>query len=129
MPYEVRNAIHAEANRCRWVHGPTEISTSIWVSGPVPRKAGVESAGAELFRDSGGRVPDSVEDDQALWISTDKGLFVIVGCCHAGVINTLEFIKAASGEERVIALVGGFHLNRADDTRIDATLKYLRSLA
>ena len=50
-------------------------------------------------------------DDQGLVINVkDKGLVVISGCAHAGIINTINYAKEVSGVEKVYAVVGGFHL-------------------
>jgi 7,8-dihydropterin-6-yl-methyl-4-(beta-D-ribofuranosyl)aminobenzene 5'-phosphate synthase len=65
----------------------------------------------------------------ALWIRADRGLVVVVGCCHAGLINTLRHALHLSGEPRLHAVVGGFHLGQASALRIDRTLEALRELA
>ena len=50
-------------------------------------------------------------DDQGLVINLrDKGLVVISGCAHAGIVNTVEYAKEISGIENIHAILGGFHL-------------------
>jgi 7,8-dihydropterin-6-yl-methyl-4-(beta-D-ribofuranosyl)aminobenzene 5'-phosphate synthase len=57
-------------------------------------------------------VPDPISDDQALVINVKgKGLVVISGCAHAGIINTIEYAKKLTGIETVHAVIGGFHLS------------------
>jgi 7,8-dihydropterin-6-yl-methyl-4-(beta-D-ribofuranosyl)aminobenzene 5'-phosphate synthase len=52
-----------------------------------------------------------IHDDQALVVNLrGKGLVVLTGCGHAGVINTVRQARALSGVERVHAIIGGFHL-------------------
>ena len=54
---------------------------------------------------------DPVRDDQAIVINVKgKGLIVISGCAHAGIINTVEYAKEITGVETVHAVMGGFHL-------------------
>jgi len=82
------------------------------VTGEVERKTPFEKGmpGMEMF--AGGRwVPDPILDDQALAINVkDKGLVVLSGCAHAGIINTVEYAKKITGIDHVHAVLGGFHL-------------------
>jgi len=82
------------------------------VTGEVERKTPFEKGmpGMEMFTD-GRWEPDPIRDDQALVINVrDKGLVVLSGCAHAGIINTVEFAKKCTGIDRVHAILGGFHL-------------------
>jgi 7,8-dihydropterin-6-yl-methyl-4-(beta-D-ribofuranosyl)aminobenzene 5'-phosphate synthase len=75
-------------------------------------------------------VPDDLEEDQAIVIHVrDKGLVVLSGCAHAGIINTLEYARRISGVERVHAVIGGFHLARSKPEEIQATIDALQALA
>ena len=62
----------------------------------------------------------SIPDDQALAINLPgKGLVVITGCAHAGIINTIRQAQKITGVEELYAVIGGFHLMGADDKRIE----------
>ena len=61
-------------------------------------------------------------------VDTDKGLVVISGCGHAGIINTLEYARQRVRELRVHAAVGGFHLFEADAATLDWTAGKLRTM-
>ena len=53
-----------------------------------------------------------VLDDQAVIVHVrDRGLVVMTGCGHAGIINTLRYAQRLTGVERIHAVMGGFHLN------------------
>ena len=53
-----------------------------------------------------------IADDQGLVINLkDRGLVVISGCAHAGIINTVRYAQEVTGVDRVYAVVGGFHLS------------------
>ena len=55
---------------------------------------------------------DPISDDQALVINLkEKGLVVIAGCSHAGIINTILYAQKITGIQEVHAVVGGFHLS------------------
>lgn len=60
----------------------------------------------------GGWTTDPFLDDQALVVKVkDKGLVVVGGCCHAGIINTVKYCQKLCATDKVHAVMGGFHLN------------------
>ncbi|MDO4288019.1 MAG: MBL fold metallo-hydrolase [Eubacterium sp.] len=69
---------------------------------------------------------DTIPDDSALVYTTHRGIYVITGCSHAGICNIVEAAKAVSGDNRVLGIVGGFHLFKADD-RAEKTLAYFEA--
>lgn len=69
---------------------------------------------------------DPLIDDQAVIINIEnKGLVVISGCAHSGIINTLMHAQKVMNVNRVYAVIGGFHLIKATNERIKATLNDL----
>ncbi|MEE8524916.1 MAG: hypothetical protein V3T72_13360 [Thermoanaerobaculia bacterium] len=60
-------------------------------------------------------------------LDTDRGLVVIAGCGHAGIVNTLEYARKRIGETPVFAALGAFHLLQADDRHLEWTGTTLRS--
>ncbi|MDD1703356.1 MAG: MBL fold metallo-hydrolase [Methanoregula sp.] len=93
--------------------GPSTLAAGhLLVTGEVERKTSFERGmpGMEMFAD-GAWVPDPIRDDQAVVINVrDKGLVVISGCAHAGIVNTVEYAKKITGVDHVHAVLGGFHL-------------------
>jgi 7,8-dihydropterin-6-yl-methyl-4-(beta-D-ribofuranosyl)aminobenzene 5'-phosphate synthase len=94
--------------------GPSTLAAGhLLVTGEVERTTSFEKGfpGMEAFRDNRW-VPDPISDDQALVINVKgKGLVVISGCAHAGIINTIEYAKKLTGIDTVHAVMGGFHLS------------------
>jgi 7,8-dihydropterin-6-yl-methyl-4-(beta-D-ribofuranosyl)aminobenzene 5'-phosphate synthase len=87
---------------------------SVLVTGEVPRVTGYEPGfPPQQAWLRGNWEPDPlVLDDQALMVNVkDKGLVVLTGCGHAGVVNMARYATALTGGERLHAIVGGFHLN------------------
>ena len=87
---------------------------SLLVTGEVPRTTGYEPGFPPQQAWLGGRwEPDPlVLDDQALIVDIkDKGLLVITGCGHAGVINICRYARRLTKERPLYAVMGGFHLN------------------
>lgn len=107
---------------------PVWINDQIVVTGQVPMKTSFESIDSNLFVKTGGEYkPDGVPDDQALVVKTSKGLVVILGCAHHGMINTLMHAQKITGEKKIHAVVGGTHLFRAGPDQIDQTIAKLEA--
>jgi 7,8-dihydropterin-6-yl-methyl-4-(beta-D-ribofuranosyl)aminobenzene 5'-phosphate synthase len=59
--------------------------------------------------------PDPFDDDTAMVFHIrDKGLVILSGCAHSGIVNTVSYAKKVTGVENVMAIMGGFHLGSAD---------------
>ena len=103
-----------------------EVMPGVFLTGEVPRVTAFEEGDAGLFCDDAGCVRDGIPDDQSLVVVTAKGLLLLLGCCHAGVVNTLELAREKTGVPEVYAVIGGCHLAFSPQTQIDATLKALK---
>jgi len=112
-----------------WVQHPTRLAPGIGLTGPIPRETSFEDTGGPFFLDQAGQRPDPVDDDLGLWISTDSGLIVCVGCAHSGLINTLHQVLDQNPGQRIRSVIGGFHLLNADRRRMELTIKALAGMA
>ena len=65
-------------------------------------------------------------DDQAMYLETAAGIIVVLGCAHAGVVNTLEYVAELTGRDQIHAVLGGMHLVRASARRLEATVAAFR---
>ena len=105
---------------------------TILVSGEIPRKTTYEKGFSRHHAFSDGKwLPDPwIWDDRAIIINVkNKGLAVISGCAHAGIINTTFFAQQITGVSKIYAIMGGFHLAGKDcETRISQTVKMLQQL-
>lgn len=74
---------------------------------------------------------DPIEDDTAVVMNLKgKGLVVLSGCAHSGVVNTVRYAKAVTGVEKVHAIMGGFHLSGPFfEPMVGRTTEELRKLA
>lgn len=107
----------------------TEISAGLWMTGEIPRRSNLEELSNKFKREVAGQIQqDNFTDEQAVFIETKKGLVVLLACTHAGIINTLEHIKALSGSQKIHAIIGGMHLINANQKRINETVSYLAQL-
>ncbi|MBN2325678.1 MAG: MBL fold metallo-hydrolase [Candidatus Omnitrophica bacterium] len=112
----------------KWVEASTEIGGGLWLTGPIPRTNSYEDVGGAFFKDENCRISDDLLDDQAAFLETKKGIVVILGCAHAGVINTLHFIQTITADRPIYAVLGGMHLLNASAQRIEETIAELRRL-
>jgi len=109
-----------------------QIAPGVWLTGPIARVHPEEN----WWSGGGGRVkrPDStlaennMPEDQALVLDTERGLVVLSGCGHAGIINTLEYARQQVRQAPLHAVIGGFHLIGTEDARIDWTARKLKEL-
>jgi 7,8-dihydropterin-6-yl-methyl-4-(beta-D-ribofuranosyl)aminobenzene 5'-phosphate synthase len=130
MPDESRTAIeNLPAQNLHWVSQPVWLSDKIGITGAIPRETIYEDTGGPFYLDPEGKSPDPIEDDLALWICTDDGLIVCVGCCHAGLVNTLHYLCRLTRQDKIYVVIGGFHLLNASDQRLKLTLGALQSFS
>lgn len=108
--------------------GPREMFAGVWLTGPVPRKYPERNwnSGLQLRLPDGSLIEDNIPEDQSLVIDTDKGLVLISGCGHAGMINTFEYARAKVRLAPIHLAFGGFHLYEATDANLSWTAGKLK---
>lgn len=99
----------------------------VGLTGKVPRHTTFEDVGGPFFLDKDSKQHDLIEDDQSMWFETEDGLVILLGCCHAGVVNTIDYIRKITGIEKVKGVIGGMHLVNADQHRLEETIKAMNS--
>jgi 7,8-dihydropterin-6-yl-methyl-4-(beta-D-ribofuranosyl)aminobenzene 5'-phosphate synthase len=119
--YEAAGGVFVEYNE------PKEILPGVWLTGPVPRVHPERNwTFSGRVKTPDGAVEDTVPEDMSLVAATDKGLVVISGCGHAGIVNTLEYAKQKIKASPVHAAIGGFHLFALDDEKLNWTAGKLK---
>jgi 7,8-dihydropterin-6-yl-methyl-4-(beta-D-ribofuranosyl)aminobenzene 5'-phosphate synthase len=105
----------------------TEIYQDIYVTGVVPRINNFEppDPNMQLRDEDKGWMQDPLKDDFSLVIDTKEGLFVILGCAHAGIINILDHIQKNLYGRPIHTVIGGTHLGFAAPAQFDITLSNL----
>ncbi|HOZ49794.1 MAG TPA: MBL fold metallo-hydrolase, partial [Candidatus Hydrogenedentes bacterium] len=127
MPQSCIEAVHPSP-RLTYTEAPTEVRSGVYVTGPVPRQTDFEDAGGPFFADPACRQPDEFPDDQALYFDTPRGTVVVLGCAHAGIVNTLRYVQVLTKNRPVHAVIGGTHLVAASPERMDKTVEELRRI-
>jgi 7,8-dihydropterin-6-yl-methyl-4-(beta-D-ribofuranosyl)aminobenzene 5'-phosphate synthase len=111
---------------------PSRESPLLVITGEISRETSFEKGFPYQYTEDPSNeknlIPDPlIKDDQALVVNIlDKGLVILTGCGHAGIINTINYAKKITGIDRIHAIIGGFHLP-ADggiyEAAIEPTLK------
>jgi len=131
-----KEAFEAEGGTFVEHAAPNEIHPGIWLTGPVPRRHAEKNYGfwedneykVGEVRSPEGVIEDNIPESMSMVINTNKGLVVISGCGHAGLVNTLEHATDLTGADKVHAVLGGFHLLYASDGNLEWTAKKLVDL-
>ncbi len=102
---------------------PVELAPGVWTTGEVSQEVAYEDVAPDLYLKQGDTwVKDPLRDDLALVLKTPRGLVVVPGCAHRGIVNTLHQARRVAGDEPIYAVLGGTHLFRASAQRIEQTV-------
>ncbi|HTL79385.1 MAG TPA: MBL fold metallo-hydrolase [Candidatus Babeliales bacterium] len=118
----IRKDYEASGGNCIEHAEGFDIFPGAWLTGPVPRKYPEHnwSPGGKVQTPSG-LVEDNIPEDQSLVLNTSRGLVVLTGCGHAGIINILTYAKQRFPNQPVYGVVGGLHLFAASDEQLNWT--------
>ncbi len=106
---------------------PTQISPAVMTTGEIPLENDFEGLESNFcIKKDNKVVTDPLNDDQAVILDTDKGLTVLLGCSHRGVINTLNHVVRLTGKKNIHAILGGLHLGKASDSKLGKIIDHLR---
>lgn len=124
-----REELEALGARFNLSPDPVQINSFTTTTGEVITTTEHEQIEASLHTKDGDRyVPDKLADDLSVIIKTEKGLIVLLGCAHRGIINTLNHARQQTGIDRIYAVIGGTHLIGASRQQIDATIAALKEM-
>lgn len=71
---------------------------------------------------------DLFNDDTSLYLESESGIVILLGCSHKGFKNIIDQIKADVGDKKIRAIIGGMHLKRASSEKIEDLIDYLAQL-
>ncbi len=104
---------------------PFKLSETMTFLGQIPRLNDFEAKQTTFYLEDG--QPDFVPDDSAMVIKTSHGIIVIAGCSHSGICNIVEYARKVAGVDKVVAIIGGFHLKDCSPA-IEPTVEYLKKI-
>lgn len=113
------------------VNESVEVITGAYLTGSIKRTVDYESDNPMLLIDRDGSIEvDDFRGEQALFfVVKGKGLVVLSGCAHTGIINTIRQAQRLTGTEEVYAVIGGFHLVNATPKRISQVIESIKDIA
>lgn len=125
IPY-VRENLESLGAQFHFLDQPFRLEKNLWISGPVPRLTEYETGDAGFVDESG--CHDIVPDDMGLYYSGARGMTVITGCAHSGVINMIRYGMTVTGCASLHGMIGGTHLGPVSEDQRQATLAALAEL-
>jgi 7,8-dihydropterin-6-yl-methyl-4-(beta-D-ribofuranosyl)aminobenzene 5'-phosphate synthase len=106
---------------------PQFLNKNLVFLGEIPRTNDFEGILA-IGQKDGSKEEDRIIEDSALVYKTSKGLVIITGCSHAGICNIIEYAKKVCKDQRILDVVGGFHLLNPSQKQLKGTLSYFKKL-
>lgn len=125
-----KQAIINNKGRLVLIDEPFNLMDGVISTGEVERTVDFEATGVETYNIKNGKVVrDTLSDDMSLILNIkNKGLFIVTGCSHAGIINILKHAMKITGINRIYGVIGGFHLISATDERINKTISLFQEM-
>lgn len=108
---------------------PNQIIPKVWTTGQIPREYDEKnwSQLGKLIDQNGNIQEDIIPEDQSLFFDTKKGIVLISGCGHAGIVNTLEYVSKIFPNRPIYKILGGFHLLKLDAEKLKWTADKMKS--
>ncbi len=106
-----------------------EVEKGVFLTGEVPRNSPFEKPDPMLFAEIDGKMAlDVFADDQSLILNTRKGLVLVLGCAHSGMINIVNHVIQKTGKKKFYAILGGTHLDFLTPEQMKASVKALEKV-
>jgi len=106
-----------------------QINGEMFLTGEVPRETLFEKPDPRLFVEMDGKTTQDIFlDDQSLIIETDKGLILILGCAHSGMINIINHVVRKIGKEKFHAIMGGTHFDFLTPEQLEKSIETLKRM-
>ncbi len=103
-----------------------QVGRRVWLTGEIPRKTDFEKGDANMtacLPDGSTIKPDPIKDDLSMVVESEKGLILVLGCAHAGLVNILNYVIDKMGKDRIYAIIGGTHLGFSSDEQFEKTIE------
>jgi 7,8-dihydropterin-6-yl-methyl-4-(beta-D-ribofuranosyl)aminobenzene 5'-phosphate synthase len=106
-----------------------EVEKGMYLTGEVPRKTPFEKHDPKLFSEIDGKTTQDIFlDDQSLILDTNKGIVLILGCAHSGMINIIHHVIGKMGKDKFYAILGGTHLDFLTSKQLEESIKSLKKM-
>ena len=126
MPPAAREALAGSNVRLVQSREPGVVLPGLFRTGEIPRPHPEEALAETFHRDPASQIVDPLLDDQSMYFDTPAGVVVLLGCAHAGVIHILEHVQTLANGRPIRAVLGGMHLGKATDARLQWVIQHMR---
>ncbi|SKC73646.1 MBL fold metallo-hydrolase [Maledivibacter halophilus] len=127
IPFEFKD-IGLSEERIKFNTGPLNIYDNILISGEIEKNNDFETIPKNLIiKENGELKQDNMIDEQFLIVREKRGIIIVLGCSHPGVVNCIEYASTLIPEKKILAVIGGMHLKNASEERINKTIEYFKS--
>jgi len=124
-----REDLESMGARFRLTQAPVKITADLITTGEIPMVTSFEEIPSTLrVKENSDWRQDNLMDDQAIIVKMSRGLVVVLGCAHRGMINTIYHAQQITGTKTVYAVIGGSHLIGASEERLFHTIAALKDL-
>jgi 7,8-dihydropterin-6-yl-methyl-4-(beta-D-ribofuranosyl)aminobenzene 5'-phosphate synthase len=129
LPFR-REHLESLGARFRLIRDWTEIGKDLFVTGEIPRRSPLTAGDDGLIAISAAEeeIPDPLHDDLSVVIDTPRGLILLLGCAHAGLVNIVQQVREKTGRERIYAVLGGTHLGFSGEEEIEAAVHTMEEI-
>lgn len=130
MPDDSKDNIEKAGGKLLLTRDPLVIMPGIMTTGEVKRQTEFEEVGIKLKTIENGRIKDDqmLDDISVVANVKEKGLVIVTGCSHAGIVNIVKHAVEITGCDKIEGIIGGLHLVDAPETRIKRTVDELAKL-
>jgi 7,8-dihydropterin-6-yl-methyl-4-(beta-D-ribofuranosyl)aminobenzene 5'-phosphate synthase len=125
------NVTEAELAESITVHksnSPVWLTKQLVFLGEIKRKFSYEGNHTigQIIKNGNVEADDTIDDDTALAYKSSQGIVIITGCSHSGICNIVEQAKEICHDDRILAIIGGFHLRKPSSEQLSSTIAYLK---
>lgn len=103
-------------------------AAGIYNTGEIPAARSSYINDRYVVKNEEEEITDPFDDDTSLYIETEKGVVILLGCSHKGVKNIIDEIKGEIGDKKIVAVLGGMHLKRASSEEVEDLINYFNGL-
>ncbi len=117
-----RHALDEHKKQITYIESFNYITDSFGIITSIQRSTSFENTGGTFSLDLKGDNTDTIPDDLSLFFLTSRGIVLVCGCCHSGIINTIRSLQQNIPDIPIVSVIGGLHLVNASEERISGTI-------
>lgn len=122
-----RTLLENKGAKFKFNTGWHKIAPNMSLTGEIPRITEYEKGEQDLKIVLNNKyIQDDIKDDQSLIIETEKGLCIILGCAHSGIINIINYAIEKTGQSHINTIIGGTHLGPVSQEQQEKSIKALK---